>query len=139
MIRQEMAPVLERVQRQMAEAANGKFDSEFGALLGQHAEFKDCPDDVRTAIYDMTAESLKYDQPAMQRLLQGKSSDIKKHFDLVAERFLKVMNAHSQWKGNKPAAQPGSPAAPAATPKISLDDIINGRENAEAAMPSLRR
>jgi hypothetical protein len=140
MVREEIAPLMQFVQKQMTDAANTRFENEFSNLLGADPEFKDCPEDVRTAIRDMVSESFKHDEPAMQRLLQGKTSDIKKYVDGVKERFLKVVNAHSQWKGTRtPVGENRQTTDPGGKKNFTLDDIINGNDNATAAIPSLRR
>ena len=139
-VREEISPIVQFVQKQMTDAANTRFENEFTSLLSSDAEFKDCPPEVRDAIKDMVSESFKHDEPAMQRLLQGKTSDIKKYVDGVKERFLKVVNAHSQWKGTRTApGETKQTTDPSGKKNFTLDDIINGNDNAVAAIPSLRR
>lgn len=141
LINEKLAPITEHIARQQATVAAGKYDTSFNELFSNHPEFKgasDVPADVRQVVYDMVSESFKYDREGMQALLrEGKTSSVQKAFDGVMERFLKTVNAYTQWKTAR-SGQPAAPAAPGVRPKLSLDDIIAGNDKATAAIPSLR-
>ena len=139
---ERLSPIEQHFKTERAKAANGKFEAQFNELFSNHPEFKgasDVPAELKQVIFDMTSQSLKYDEKALANLLDGKTSDVQKYFDGVMERFLKVQNGYSQWKTARPGTQQQQPGQPTTKPKLSLQDIIDGNSKAEGAMPSLRR
>jgi hypothetical protein len=141
----QIGPIRAHINAQRADAANTAFTNTFTQLLTGHDEFKGAavPDDVRSLIFDMTSELMKNDEAALQALLQGKTSDVKKHFDAAVERFFKVANGYSQYRTSRPSG--GAPPAngngqptPPASQKPTIDDFILGNERAQAVAPSFR-
>lgn len=140
LVDQRLAPVTEYLNQQATDAANGRFETEFGRLFTE--AFPEGDTELKEFLFDFTSELMKYDSAALLRLKkEGKVSDIAKYFKQASDRFNTV---HTKYQGYQQKRLGGvkkddpTPAGPA-KPGFNLQDIIEGNANAVAAIPSMQR
>lgn len=143
-IEEEVGPIKAHLNRQMVEAARGKYDTEFETLL--KAELPDFggPDlpKARKFLYDFVGESMKYDVEAMKRLKnEGKTSDIKKHFDFAKNALMAVITEFQTFEAKKAGASTGvaGKGTGSVPVKASLEDFITGTPAADQAYAAARK
>lgn len=155
LLNRELAPVRSVLQRQRAEAANRIVDSDFDTRLSSHSLFtgKSVPQGVKEAIYDRFVDLAVADQKTQQAILDnGDASGLAAHFDKAVADYFASVNAYNAWangNGPQPGNSGGRPrgpdgqflpaaAAPTSANPFSLQDVIDGEDNATKALPSLR-
>lgn len=146
----ELAPIKSHIARQMAREANQTVDSGFDNMLKTNTLFADktVPAKLRSAVYNAFTDRVKWDKPLQQKILAGDDAAVglQQHFDAALAGIVEGYNEYGSWVGNggtnTPASggQPRTAAAapPSSKPSFSLDDILEGNDNATKAMPSLR-
>jgi len=126
-VAEQTAPMTEYLNRQMTDAAVGRFDQAFDQEFKVAFPDTDLPKEVREALYDLTGELLKYDEEALNRLkLEGKTSDVKKYFEEAKNRMLAAFNAWSGYESKRAGGTPDRRQDAGATKQkpVTLDDMI---------------
>lgn len=146
----ELAPIKSHIARQMAREANQTVDSGFDNMLKTNTLFADktVPAKLRSAVYNAFTDRVKWDKPLQQKILAGDDAAVglQQHFDAALAGIVEGYHEYGSWVGNggtntpAPGGQPrtAAPASPGSKPSFSLDDILEGNDNATKAMPSLR-
>lgn len=146
---QRLGPLERQLRTQAVDKANGLVDTELTRLFSDHAIFKgatNVPPEISGFIQDLAREFMKYDNEGLKKVVSsGDSSLVKTHLDSAVDRFMKAVNAYSQWqatRGTTPSATPpaiGQPATPPAGSGWKLSDLIDGKEDAFQGLSSTRR
>lgn len=124
--RETLQPVTERMNAQMDQEAEFKFNSEFDRLY--KANFADgLPDKAREALQDMVSDLMGQDDEGIKRLkFEGKVSDIARHFETAKTRLMEVYMAMSQAERNRAGGNPTRTPALQEQPKSRLDTKLSG-------------
>lgn len=152
-VRRATQPLTEHLARQMADKHNATIDTEFTRMLDANDAFKPrggvaVPPEVRELVHDRFIETIKWNQPILKEVMQGKVSGLQKIFDEVVTHTLKSWNSYQTWSGAPAPTTPttgtrgadGKFVAAPSTGKVfdgNLDDIIEGTAKADM-LPSMR-
>jgi hypothetical protein len=140
MIDERLSPVTTYLNQQATEAANSRFETEFTRIFNE--AFPEGENDVKEFLFDFTSELMKYDQEALLRLKkEGKVSDVQKYFKTASDRLTNVFTKWQGYQQKRAGQKPGGvpQAAAPAGPGYTLQDVIEGNENAIKNIPSMRR
>jgi hypothetical protein len=160
-LNRQLQPIRQHIIRQQAREANDRVDSEFGRLFGEQTLFKgkQVPAEVRDFVYNHFTDLVKWDDNVQNAVLQGDVSKLQPLFDKAVANLVAFSNNWAKWTTGSAGTGAGTGTGTGANAgagtgtgeggtgagngngarnPFSLDDIIEGNENATRALPSMR-